>query len=104
VVVDYLWGHPTEVLLDALTNHTLESRSSRTRLVQVGETAGPRVGLSASVLRSTGLEIMGMGTGSVPPAEVLRSAIDEQLQLLESGQYSSRKQVGNSRRTTIPRR
>jgi hypothetical protein len=85
VVVDYVWGRPREVLLDALANHTLESRSSRTRLVQVGEAAGPRVGLSASVLRSTGLEIMGMGTGNVPPAEMLRSAIDHQLQLLASG-------------------
>jgi NADPH:quinone reductase-like Zn-dependent oxidoreductase len=85
VVVDYVWGHPTEVLLDALTNYTLESRSCRTRLVQVGETAGPRVGLPASVLRSTRLEIMGMGTGNVPPAEMLRAAMVEQLQLLASG-------------------
>src|SRR5207247_1532128 len=36
VIVDYLWGRPTEVLLDAIGNDDLELRSSRTRLVQVG--------------------------------------------------------------------
>src|SRR5713226_3323476 len=30
VIIDYLWGHPTEVLLDALTGHDLKAKATRT--------------------------------------------------------------------------
>jgi NADPH2:quinone reductase len=66
VVLDYVWGHPTEVLLEALTRHDLKIAASRTRLVEIGEMAGPTVALSAAALRSSGLEIFGGGGGSVP--------------------------------------
>src|SRR2546425_12241808 len=32
IILDYLWGHPTEVLLAALTGHDLRSESTRSRL------------------------------------------------------------------------
>ncbi len=41
VIIDYLWGDPTEVLLAALTGHDLKAEATRTRLVEVGEMAGP---------------------------------------------------------------
>ena len=66
VVLDYLWGHPTEVLLQALTLHDVKIAASRTRLVEIGEMAGPTVTLSAAALRSSGLELYGSGGGSVP--------------------------------------
>ena len=66
IVLDYLWGHPTEVLLDALTGHDLKAESSRIRLVEIGEMAGPTISLSAAALRSSGLELYGSGGGSVP--------------------------------------
>src|SRR6266700_3085377 len=37
VVIDYLWGHPTEVLLDALIGHDVKAGASRIRLVEIGE-------------------------------------------------------------------
>jgi NADPH:quinone reductase-like Zn-dependent oxidoreductase len=77
IVVDYLWGHPTEVLLAALGHHDLETRALRTRLVQVGEMAGSRISLPAAVLRSSGLEILGNGTGSAPPPEALAQGLNE---------------------------
>lgn len=41
VVLDYLWGHPTEVLLDALTGHDVMAESHGLRLIEIGEMAGP---------------------------------------------------------------
>jgi NADPH2:quinone reductase len=66
VVLDYLWGHPTEVLLETLTRHDVKNAASRTRLVEIGEMAGPTLTLSAAALRSSGLELYGSGGGSVP--------------------------------------
>jgi len=66
IVLDYVWGHPTEVLLEALTRHDLKIAGSRIRLVEIGEMAGPTIALSAAVLRSSGLELYGSGGGSIP--------------------------------------
>lgn len=66
IVLDYVWGHPTEVLLDALTGHDVKAESSRLRLIEIGEMAGPRIALSAAALRSSGIAIYGSGGGSVP--------------------------------------
>jgi NADPH2:quinone reductase len=70
VVIDYLWGHPTEVLLDTLTGHDLKAEVTRTRLVEVGEVAGPSIILPAAALRSSGLEIFGSGGGSIAPKAI----------------------------------
>jgi NADPH2:quinone reductase len=70
VVIDYLWGHPTEVLLDTLTRHELKAHDTRTRLIEVGEMAAPTIMLSAAALRSSGLELYGSGGGSVPPRAI----------------------------------
>lgn len=71
VVLDYLWGKPTEALLAALTRHDLAGGGERTRLVQVGESAGATVALPAGTLRSTALEIVGNGTGTLPSFQVM---------------------------------
>jgi len=84
VIIDYLWGHPTEVLLAALTGHDLEAEASRTRLIEVGEMAGPTVALPASVLRSSGIELYGAGGGSIP-AKAILDAFPEIWKLATSG-------------------
>jgi NADPH:quinone reductase-like Zn-dependent oxidoreductase len=66
IILDYLWGHPTEVLLDALTGHDLKAEPSGIRLVEIGEMAGSTISLSAAALRSSGLELYGSGGGSIP--------------------------------------
>jgi len=66
IVLDYVWGRPTEILLRALTRHDLEAAASRTRLVAIGEMAGPTIALPAAALRSSGIELYGSGGGSVP--------------------------------------
>lgn len=75
VVIDYLWGLPTEVLFSALTRSEFAVAKSETRFVQVGESAGPTVSLPAAVLRSTALTIM--GTAGIPPMEVLKDALQK---------------------------
>jgi NADPH:quinone reductase-like Zn-dependent oxidoreductase len=85
VVADYLWGRPTEILLGALDQKDAEVRSARTRLVQAGEMAGSQITLPASVLRSAGLEILGVGTGTMPPMEKITAMLSEILAGLGSG-------------------
>ncbi len=69
-VIDYLWGRPTELLLEALSR-TFNPNSSRTiRLVEVGESAGRTINLPGATLRSIDLKMMGSGFGSVPLQKV----------------------------------
>ncbi len=64
VIIDYLWGTTTEALLAAIARRDLTPASSRVRLVEVGESAGPSISLAAAVLRSSRLEILGAGSGN----------------------------------------
>ena len=74
VILDYLWGRPTEVLLAAVTKSEFAPLKNETRLVQVGESAGATLALPAAVLRSTNLTIT--GTAGIPPREILTRAMD----------------------------
>jgi NADPH2:quinone reductase len=64
VIIDYLWGPTTEALLAAIARRDFKAASSRVRLVEVGESAGPTISLAAAVLRSSRLEILGAGSGN----------------------------------------
>jgi len=66
VILDFLWGHPTELLIEALVPRELSFPKNRVRLVQIGEMAGPQISLAASALRTSGLEILGAGGGLTP--------------------------------------
>ena len=59
--------------------------SGRVRLLQAGEMAGSSISLPGSVLRSAGLEVLGLGTGTMPPPEVITRMLAELLDLLSSG-------------------
>lgn len=73
VVLDYVWGRPTEILLSAITRPEFAVINSETRLVQVGESAGPTIALPAAVLRSTAVTIT--GTAGIPPIDILVAAM-----------------------------
>jgi NADPH:quinone reductase-like Zn-dependent oxidoreductase len=83
VVIDYVWGRPTEILLSAITRPEFAVVNSETRLVQVGEGAGPTIALPAAVLRSTALTIL--GTAGIPPRDVLVAAMHQVLDLAAKG-------------------
>jgi NADPH:quinone reductase-like Zn-dependent oxidoreductase len=72
VVVDFVWGRPTEILFETLTPQTVGFAERRIRCVQIGASAGPTLTLSAEMLRTSGLELL--GAGIVPP-EALREAM-----------------------------
>jgi NADPH:quinone reductase-like Zn-dependent oxidoreductase len=66
IVLDYLWGQPTEQAITAL----LTARSDRSRpldWIQIGSVAGPDIQLPSAALRSTALRLQGSGQGSVSP-------------------------------------
>jgi len=86
VIIDYLWGRPTEVLLAAITRRDFAAGSSSVRLVQVGESAGPSISLPAAALRSSRLEILGAGSGSAPPPEMWVAALRQLMMRVAAGQ------------------
>jgi len=66
VVLDFLWGHPTELLIQTLVPSELGFNAHKTRLVQIGEMAGATISLAADALRTSGLEITGGGSSITP--------------------------------------
>ena len=73
VVLDYLWGHPAECVLQAISQKGLKNSSSRIRYVQIGNSAGNPIALSAATLRSSGLELLGSGFGSASMEQIKNS-------------------------------
>ncbi|AXB42470.1 quinone oxidoreductase family protein [Amycolatopsis albispora] len=55
VIMDYLWGHPAEVLLSSLPRHLFPT--VETRYIQLGNSAGSKVNLHADWLRRTGVTL-----------------------------------------------
>jgi NADPH2:quinone reductase len=73
VILDYVWGAPAEALLAAVTQKGLDHESWRIRYIQIGSIAAPTISLPAATLRSSGLEIVGSGFGSVPMQKIFQS-------------------------------
>jgi hypothetical protein len=65
VVVDYLWGRPTEILLRSLVPESF-AFPKPTRVIQVGESAGTELTVAAASLRTSGVEIYGAAKGLSP--------------------------------------
>ncbi|WP_306350179.1 quinone oxidoreductase family protein [Flavobacterium sp. '19STA2R22 D10 B1'] len=61
IVLDYLWGHPMELILTAFKNTT----PRKIKIVTVGEMAGATISLTSSQLRSMPIELLGSGIGSI---------------------------------------
>jgi NADPH:quinone reductase-like Zn-dependent oxidoreductase len=64
VVIDYIWGKSAETLLIAAARAGAETVPIR--FVQVGSLSGQNIMLPSAVLRSSAIELMGSGIGSVP--------------------------------------
>ncbi|MCF1483159.1 MULTISPECIES: quinone oxidoreductase family protein [Rhizobium/Agrobacterium group] len=75
IVLDYLWGQSAELLLDAAA----KANAVPLRFVQVGAASGGQISLPAAVLRSSAIELMGSGIGSVPRNRMIQT-IGELLQ------------------------
>lgn len=68
VVIDYLWGPSAETILIAGAKAGREAVPIR--YVQIGSSAGPEINLPSAVLRSSAIELMGSGLGSIPPRKL----------------------------------
>jgi NADPH:quinone reductase-like Zn-dependent oxidoreductase len=85
VVIDYLWGRPTELLLEALAKGFKTQATHRTRLVEVGTSAGPTITLPGATLRSVDLLISGSGFGAAR-LDVIFAAIPELFRAAAAGE------------------
>lgn len=65
IVLDYLWGETAERLLTILSQGPTHS----TRFINLGNNAGNQLSLSANLLRSCAIEIIGAGMGSYTSTE-----------------------------------
>jgi NADPH:quinone reductase-like Zn-dependent oxidoreductase len=88
VVLDYLWGHPAQAVLESISQKGLASAASRIRFIQIGSIAGPAISLDAATLRSSKLELLGSGFGSasigqiwLALAEFFKSAAERAFQI-----------------------
>jgi len=86
VVLDYVWGRPTEVLLESLTGHDVMAESPALRLVEIGDMAGPTITLPAAALRSSGLEIHGSGGGGTVPMTAILETVPRVWELAAAGE------------------
>jgi NADPH:quinone reductase-like Zn-dependent oxidoreductase len=80
VVLDYLWGQPAELVIQAISQKGLRKAGARIRFIQIGESAGKTISLPAATLRSSGLELLGSGFGSAS-LDQIRQALAEFFQV-----------------------
>jgi len=78
IVIDYTWGHPAEIILGALKGGGLHHVTNKVRYVTVGSMAGEHIQLPSGLLRSSAIEILGSGFGSIP-AEAMKKMPSETL-------------------------
>lgn len=75
VVLDFIWGDPATRLIAAATSgRGARTGEPRLRYVQLGTIAGDTIPIRGDALRSSGLELLGSGIGSVPVQELARGA------------------------------
>lgn len=72
IVLDYLWGASALEIMRAIARNQSGDAAPRVRFVQVGAVSGPEIALDASLLRSSGIELLGTGLRSVALAELVR--------------------------------
>jgi NADPH:quinone reductase-like Zn-dependent oxidoreductase len=63
IVLDYLWGPSAALLLGAAAK---SGKETPMRFVQIGSISGQTIPLAATTIRSSTLELIGSGIGSVP--------------------------------------
>lgn len=64
VVIDYLWGNSARQILIAAAK--AGANAVPMRFIQVGSISGEEILLSSAILRSSSIEMMGSGIGSIP--------------------------------------
>jgi len=71
VVLDYLWGRTARTALIAAARAGADDRPIR--FVSIGSVSGPELDLPSAVLRSSRIELVGSGLGSIPMDRLIES-------------------------------
>jgi NADPH2:quinone reductase len=74
IVLDYLWGESAERLLAAAAKTSKDAKP--VRFVQIGSSGGANICLPATTIRSSGLELIGCGMGSIRFPQMLSTIAD----------------------------
>ncbi|MGD0796215.1 MAG: zinc-binding dehydrogenase [Acidobacteriaceae bacterium] len=96
VVLDYIWGPSAECILAAAQGHGAPEGEPRIRYIQIGAISGDPIALRGQWLRSSGVELMGSGLGSLSA-----SAIVEALKVMFHAAATSRFKIDTD---TVPLR
>lgn len=89
VIIDYLWGHTAEMILECLKGDG--SFTNRIRYVSVGAMMGDLIQLSAANLRSVNIQLGGSGLGAWTKQQVgmlFSEILPEMFQLAAEGKLS----------------
>jgi NADPH:quinone reductase-like Zn-dependent oxidoreductase len=73
VVLDYLWGPSAESILAAAQGHGAPEGEPRIRYIQVGSISGDPIAIKSQWLRSSGVELLGSGLGSLSAAAIVEA-------------------------------
>jgi NADPH:quinone reductase-like Zn-dependent oxidoreductase len=73
VVLDYIWGPSAECILAAAQGHGAPEGEPRIRYVQIGAISGDPISMRGQWLRSSGVELMGSGLGSLSAAAIVEA-------------------------------
>ena len=84
VVLDYVWGPSAERLL--IAGAKAGEECVPIRFVQIGSTSSTNITLPSPVLRSSAIDLMGSGIGSIPVRRLIK-AVDELLQATVPGGF-----------------
>jgi NADPH:quinone reductase-like Zn-dependent oxidoreductase len=91
VVIDYVWGEPTaKGMVDLITHRP--DRGKDLVWIQIGSIAGPGAEIPSAALRSTRLQIVGSGIGSVSGHD-FRKEISEIAKAVSEGAFDVRTQT-----------
>jgi NADPH:quinone reductase-like Zn-dependent oxidoreductase len=89
IIIDYLWGHTAEMILNSLMGKG--AFTHKTRFVSVGAMTGDLIQLSAANLRSVDLQLTGSGLGSWSKEQVRQlfsEILPEMFQLAADGKLT----------------
>ncbi|MHA3786731.1 quinone oxidoreductase family protein [Flavobacterium hauense] len=88
IVLDYIWGHPVELILEAFKS--LPPR--RLKIVTIGNMAGATISLPSAILRSTQIEFLGSGIGSISFSDIhkyMNEVLPEVFQFVAEGKIKT---------------
>ena len=75
IVLDYLWGAPTETAMVAVVTNRPDPSKPLT-WVQIGSVAGPTAAIPSAALRAVRLQVVGSGQGSVPTQDIQAELVE----------------------------